>query len=105
MPNRRADPPKVSIQPDHIYYSMSHGGNLLESRLLMATHLGRPQGSDEIVYHKDGDSTNNSIDNLVLVDRKVAYRLSSIRRNLHIIELAQSRISIDMQNLNDFPQM
>lgn len=38
-------------------------------RYLMEKKLGRKLGSDEIVHHKDGNKSNNSLDNLELTNR------------------------------------
>ncbi len=41
-------------------------GVMFEHRFVMQTHLGRPLLRSESVHHKDGNKTNNSIDNLEL---------------------------------------
>ena len=44
-------------------------GWVLEHRYQMAKHIGRPLTRNEIVHHKDGDRSNNHIDNLELTSR------------------------------------
>ncbi len=39
-------------------------------RHIMESHLGRTLEPYEHVYHKDGDSKNNDVDNLVVIVKK-----------------------------------
>lgn len=39
------------------------------NRIIMEQHLGRALEPYEHVYHKDGDATNNDIENLVIIIR------------------------------------
>jgi hypothetical protein len=50
--------------PGHKTDSGTFGPHILEYRLIMERHLGRPLRGDEIVHHKNGDVTDNSIGNL-----------------------------------------
>lgn len=50
--------------------SRQNGKKNYVHRQVMEEHLGRTLMSHEHVYHKDGDSTNNEISNLVLIVKK-----------------------------------
>jgi hypothetical protein len=50
-----------------VYRSMQDcGGYVLEHRLVIAQYLGRTLKRNEYVRHKDGNTMNNEIGNLVL---------------------------------------
>jgi hypothetical protein len=49
--------------------SANSNGYVLEHRVVMENHIGRPLTSNEIVHHKDGNKMNNKIDNLELMLR------------------------------------
>ena len=70
-PSRGGEPRRrkyVYVPKNSPYYSMSSIGTILRSRLVMAQHLGRCLRPFEYVHHKDGDESNDSIDNLGLID-------------------------------------
>lgn len=57
----------VHVSWDHPMASMrNQTGYVLEHRLKMAEHLGRPLRKTETVHHIDGDRTNNALENLQL---------------------------------------
>ncbi len=67
-----------------------HDGYVLQHRLVMADHLGRPLTRDESVHHRNGNRQDNRIENLELraafhpagqaVDDLVPYAIEVLRR-------------------------
>lgn len=55
----------VVHRPDHPMSDKA--GKLLEHRLIMSEHLGRLLEAHEVVHHKDGNRSNNAIENLELL--------------------------------------
>lgn len=68
---------RVIIDESHPYFCMSHknanGYAILEHRLVMAEHLGRPLRQEEVVHHIDGDNLNNDIENLQLLPNQATH--------------------------------
>ncbi len=58
---------RVWVDKNDPLFCMAHpDGYVLEHRLVMARHLGRPLTDQETVHHIDGDRSRNVIENLQL---------------------------------------
>lgn len=53
----------------HYVNGYNKKGNVKQHRLVMENHLGRRLSENEVVHHKNGDKTDNSIDNLEVMTR------------------------------------
>jgi hypothetical protein len=72
-------------RPDHP--NAASNGYVPEHRLVMEEQLGRYLNRDEVVHHIDGDKTNNSPDNLVVMVRsKHKLTHKEINTRLYVLE-------------------
>jgi len=53
----------------YIYKCVGSSNTTFQHRYVMEKHIGRKLTSKEAVHHKDGDRTNNELDNLELMSR------------------------------------
>lgn len=59
----------------YIFVDIGKYSRILEHRKIMAELIGRPLTSREVVHHKDGNTSNNAIENLELMNRDEHTRL------------------------------
>jgi len=65
--------PSTMRMPKYIYRTIDGRKQRLH-RHIMEIHLGRQLEPDEHVYHLNGDSQDNSIDNLVLIKKNLSMK-------------------------------
>lgn len=64
--------------PDH---PNARGRYVMESRYVASEMLGRALTDDEVVWHKDGDETNNAPDNLEVISADEQTRRANAARH------------------------
>lgn len=91
----------IKIRGDRVpaaYRSMCvRGDSVLEHRLIMATHLGRPLEHWEVVHHKNGVKDDNRIDNLELLGNHEHAGVSAVEHR-HIATLRRSNKDLEAEN-------
>jgi HNH endonuclease len=76
----RQDGRVLLYEPDHPYPNNSHGTHVFRYRLVMEEKLGRYLEPDEIVHHLNGNSSDDRIENLVVMTQSEHARIHNFGR-------------------------
>lgn len=66
--------------PGHPGANIYKGSHILEYRLIAEQIVGRPLRSDEIVHHKNGDPSDNRVENLEVMSQAEHARIHASER-------------------------
>lgn len=90
---------RVMYVPNHPTRFGKKCHTMYQHRYLMELKLGRFLESDEVVHHRDGNRSNNSLDNLELVNRREHMdrhaQIYAIKRCPHCSREAKLRVTLD----------
>jgi len=70
---RMIDPDGYVLVKRRDHPAARKNGYILEHRLVMEEHLGRPLRADEVVHHKNSVKTDNRIENLEVLDSQATH--------------------------------
>lgn len=99
---------QLMIYPDNPYYHMGKatlglGRRILEHRLVMALHIGRPLLQAEHVHHKNGIRDDNRIENLDLMpnpgthSKLMICSRCELRKEIRLLRLQIRELSAALQ--------
>jgi DNA-directed RNA polymerase subunit RPC12/RpoP len=87
----------LKIAPDHPLACMGGvRGEILEHRLVMAEHLGRPLHTWEHVHHVNGDKLDNRVENLQLVSATRHRQIEALVQRVKELERVLQDHGIDL---------
>ena len=94
----------VRISPDDFFFPMARANNgyVREHRLIMAKYLNRCLLSWEVVHHKNGNKTDNRLENLQLLPHGRFHLSDTVAHSrIALLEREVNRLKIENQRLRE----
>jgi len=76
----------IKVHPDDFYFAMACRGYVPEHRLVMARNLGRCLHPWEIIHHRNGDKTDNRLENLQLTLAPNHNQITIMEQRIKLLE-------------------
>ncbi|MBU2060079.1 MAG: HNH endonuclease [Gammaproteobacteria bacterium] len=90
----------IRLEPNDFYYPMvDHRGYVREHRLVVAKSLGRCLHSWEIIHHRNGDKSDNRLENLQIISELGHRQITILEKKIVELEGRIAKLEIGNHRL------